>query len=71
MKANGRRSIDNPKRVVSRGLVIGPARIRKVASDTGFRAEIVEKALYLEPFSRDWAVIPTWVARGCSREEPR
>ena len=27
--------------------MIGPARIRKVATDTGFRPEVVEKALYL------------------------
>ena len=48
--------------------MIGPSRIRKVASDTGFRPEIVEKALYLGAilarFGRHPNLGGSWVLKG-------
>jgi hypothetical protein len=48
--------------------LIGPARIRKVASETGFRSEVVEKVLYLEAIlarlGRHPSLAGSWVLKG-------
>lgn len=48
--------------------MIGPARVRRVAAETGFREEVVEKVLYLEAIlgqlCRHPALEGAWVLKG-------
>jgi hypothetical protein len=44
---------------MGRRAVIGPATVRRIAADTGFREEAVEKVLYLSASSSALVPIPT------------
>ena len=48
--------------------MIGPARIRQVATATGFREEIVEKVLYLEAILDQLCRHPDLVTRRAARD---